>query len=62
MNNKRPPTVGYVKKKPNVPKPPETIKRCPTDNPIGISGKDVALWFSGVMVGIIFGLLIGRFV
>lgn len=62
MSDKHPHTVEYRRKKPNIPKPPETIKRCRTTTYEGVSGKDVALWFSGVMIGIIFGLLIGRFV
>ena len=62
MSNRYPHTVEYRRKKPNVPKPPEILKRSDTGTYEGVSGKDVALWFSGVLVGIIFGLLIGRFV
>ena len=59
-----PRTAEYAKK-PSVPKPPHILERYSDGRSVainGVSGNDVMLGLGCLLVGIIFGLLLGRFV
>lgn len=55
----------YAEKKPSVPKPPPILERYSYGRSAvskGVSGNDVMLGLFCLLIGVIFGLLIGRFV